>query len=90
MFRSIQNVSPWKPTKVLDSGLVVKNNRRYVYVVLSDPDIAKAIGIQYMILVETQCGNQVELRMKVMSDPAVHVTLDTGPHAAASDKHRCD
>ena len=40
VIQAIKNISPWNPILVLDSGRVVKNNRKFVYVTLSDPDVA--------------------------------------------------
>ena len=72
-------VACWKPTQIIDSGQVIRNSRRYIYVTLNNSDVAKAIGEQYILLVQTQSGGNAELRMKLMSDPAVHISLERMP-----------
>ena len=85
VIQAIKNISPWNPILVLDSGRVVKNNRKFVYVTLSDPDVALAIGAQYILEVQIQ-DSCVECKMKVMSDNCITVKLDQiPPHATSMD-----
>ena len=85
IIQALKNISPWNPVLVLDSGRIVKDNRRFVYVTLSDPDVAIAIGEQYILEVPTQ-DNHVECKMKVMSDNSITVKLDQiPPHATSMD-----